>query len=230
MKTDSRIGRVRTDTRQAGRIGRYHTWPTSQRQSIGEHSWQVLRIICTVWRLFPIPRDVFGHVIFHDVGEMAVGDPPYPIKRDNPDLKEIMDRLEEGALAEQGIHLPELSADWKWRVKIAHTLEMMEYGLDDMTAGDSHGSVVVAQMREFIQSQMDARPPGVTISEVEMIDDYLRDRLMRYAETSEIAEKTLGWITRVNRNPVFPESRRTEPHRPGSPADGGQHGPSGGRG
>jgi len=35
---------VLTNARFAGMVLRYHTWPTLQKQTVGDHTWQIFRI------------------------------------------------------------------------------------------------------------------------------------------------------------------------------------------
>src|SRR6478736_1401982 len=85
-----------TSPRMGGAVVRYHTWPTHQRQTVADHTFNVIRIY---WHLFgEVPPEVTAYLIFHDLPEVVVGDPPHPVKLHNPPLKEIYDMLEDAAL------------------------------------------------------------------------------------------------------------------------------------
>src|SRR5215469_12622922 len=90
---------VRLDTRLSGQLQRYHTWPTIGIQTVGEHCWQILRIYLSVAEAPSL--DIIRYIVFHDVGETATGDLPYPVKAKNPVLKEEVDVIESKSIAEQ---------------------------------------------------------------------------------------------------------------------------------
>lgn len=151
---------VRDDIRLAGRVSRWHTWPHIREQSVAEHTWQVLRILMAIWPGV-LPGRLTAYVVAHDIGEIRVGDPPYPIKADNPVLKREMDRLEGEA---QG----ELCADWmldcppslteteRFAFKLAEFIEMWEWGWEEELLGNRFAIKVKERcldvaMKKFIE-------------------------------------------------------------------------------
>ena len=149
MEDDS----VRLDTRLAGQVRRYHTWPTIKEQNIAEHCWQLLRIyLCVVDKMDP---HMVYHIIFHDIGEHATGDIPYPVKRDNPRLKEEMDLLELKSQAAQMEHWHSfkqivLSEQDTKLFKHIELIEMAEFGLDQMNLGNHHGYIIANRCLEAV--------------------------------------------------------------------------------
>src|SRR5690606_25898812 len=103
-------------------------------QSVGEHTWQVLRIILAVHP--SASRELLVHAMFHDVGERVTGDVPYPVKAEHPEVKRAFDSMEHDALlsmattwgAVAGVVLTE---EERRLVKLAEFIEMMEWGLDE---------------------------------------------------------------------------------------------------
>src|SRR6267154_1716536 len=83
---------VLTSARHAGTVRRYHTWPFHHQQNIGEHSWQIARIYFQIWG--PLPPEVSTYFIWHDAGELVLGDLPFPVKKNNPHLKRECDFIE----------------------------------------------------------------------------------------------------------------------------------------
>lgn len=219
MSSDKQWSAVRSDTRMAGEVIRYHTWPTLRKQTIANHSWNVLRIVLTVWKHWVIAPGVVEYITLHDVGEIRTGDAPYPIKRDNPQLKSIMDKLEDESLMEQGIKLQSIDDMWKWRIKVAHTIEMMEFGLDELLLGSSYAGPVVTRMKIWLNEQLDQRPPGVTTAEVDRVVEYTDERLKRTASVLGYHGEAVSHVHRGFRRPLPPVA----PLRPGTPEDGGQH-------
>lgn len=214
---------VRSDTRQAGNVMRYHTWPTIRQQTIADHSWNVWRIINAIWGISygtDIPHHVTEHIMLHDCGELRTGDAPYPIKRDNPELKRVMDRLEDESLAEQGIFLSKITEQWKWRIKVGHTIEMMEFGLEELLLGSAHAGPVVLRMRVWLDEQMASPPAGVTPLEVIHVSKYVEARMQRTASSVRHMNDAIALTMRST-----PRRSVSEPApRPGTPDDGGHHG------
>ena len=124
---------VLTNSRLAGQVERYHTWPTIRKQTVAEHTWQILRIYL---ELFGVDADVWKYILHHDSGEIRTGDLPFPLKSQNPDLKKIMDDLEDDALAAMGVGTIPLTSEQKWRIKVCDLLEMLEFGLQEMVLGN----------------------------------------------------------------------------------------------
>src|SRR5947208_2732904 len=80
------------DPRRAGRVLRYHTWPHIRPQTVAEHGWQVARILLAWWP--SASQELVNHCLFHDVGEVAAGDVPFPAKRDDEALRRTHDSTE----------------------------------------------------------------------------------------------------------------------------------------
>lgn len=137
---------LRSDPRMAGRVTRYHTWPRLKEQSVGEHTWQLLRILDCVWPEMPV--QVWRAVLWHDVGEIATGDMPYPVKRNNAILGDEMDRLEQEAIrATLGKwrpdgRMPSMLDSERTIVKTCELVEMWEWGLEEAAMGSRFGTIV----------------------------------------------------------------------------------------
>ena len=133
---------VRRDIRLAGQVKRYSTWPVHHQQSTGEHSWQVLRIYIEIFGA-PSP-EVTTYIVHHDSAELKVGDPPFPLKAQNSDLKAIYDRLESAAMLEmRGEALPVLGHPEASMVKVCDLLEMWEYGQQEWMMGNRYAQPIV---------------------------------------------------------------------------------------
>jgi 5'-deoxynucleotidase YfbR-like HD superfamily hydrolase len=148
---------VLVDTRLAGQVERYHTWPILRRQSVAEHTWQILRIYAAICE-GPLNPIIIQHIIFHDVGELQTGDIPYPLKRNNPTLKAEMDNLEYAAVDAQMVYwntaLPvELQPEEKVLVKQMEMLEMAEFGMSEVVLGNQHGWPIANRCLEAIYGQ-----------------------------------------------------------------------------
>lgn len=132
------------DPRRAGQVTRYHTWPRLREQSVGEHSWQVARILLAVWP--DAPRHVLVHCLVHDAGEVAVGDVPYPAKTLDAEMGLRFSRLEGEARQEMenmGLTRSQLlSADEHKIFKMCEFVEMWEWGLHEVQMGNGYAALV----------------------------------------------------------------------------------------
>jgi hypothetical protein len=130
------------DLRRAGEVTRYHTWPTLRQQSIAEHTWQLLRIYLTIFG--PPSPEVTTYIMFHDCGEIAVGDAPYPSKAQDRDFKDAHNRLEDKAL-EASLKfwsapvMPALGPYLLKKIKLCEYIEMAEEGLHEYMLGSRYG-------------------------------------------------------------------------------------------
>ncbi len=133
--------------RFSGLVKRYHTWPTIQSQNVGEHTWQVMRLYV---QIFGIPTSVVWlYMLHHDSPEVEIGDPPYPIKRDNPQLKYEYGRLEMQFETDHDlVRSSEISETDRTRVKICDLLEMWEFGLVEMKMGNALAENIVLRTLE----------------------------------------------------------------------------------
>ena len=113
--------KIKTDPRLAGAVMRYHTWPQIGTQDLAQHQWNVARILYALTT--NPPEHLVKYALFHDLGEIGSGDVPFPIKRDNPDLKAIMDKIEHSSHSAMVLPwglpgLPELSLQDKLLMKL----------------------------------------------------------------------------------------------------------------
>lgn len=178
------IDDIEADPRVAGQITRYHTWPKTREQSVGEHSWQIMRILLTLWPT--APRRLLVHAVLHDVGEMA-GDVPWPGKKNDPVLKERHDAAErvvhENMSREWCLPPAVVLGDYEHGVfKLCEYIEMWEWGLHEQNLGNRYGAVVALRMLMAASVIVDRlEPPS---------GDYpdLRPAVRRYVERRKMHE------------------------------------------
>ncbi len=78
---------------RGGAIKRYHTLETIGEQSVASHSWGVAMIL---QYLEPnVSKEAILRALTHDVAELFTGDIPAPVKWANPDLVEVLKRIED---------------------------------------------------------------------------------------------------------------------------------------
>ena len=127
--------------RLAGEVVRYHTWPMHHRQTVGEHTWQVMRIYWQIWG--DLPPELSTYFIWHDAGELACGDLPFPVKAHNAMLKTTMDALEDHAVRRMGGTIVTLTPILKLRAKACDLIDMHECGRAEVNMGNKFAQPIV---------------------------------------------------------------------------------------
>lgn len=100
------------NTLESGEVTRYHAVPSVRPQNLAHHCWNVQ---CIIAYLVPANAeyaerylDLMEEARLHDAAELYTGDIPYTVKRDNPEIKALLYRLEEQARSD---NLQECFAD-----------------------------------------------------------------------------------------------------------------------
>jgi 5'-deoxynucleotidase YfbR-like HD superfamily hydrolase len=147
------------DPRAAGEIRRYHTWAVQRDQSVGEHTWQIMRILLTVWP--SCPRNVIVHAIIHDMGEMA-GDVQYPFKGLFPELRAGSEKAENHVrdMQRKTLGAPDVKhplSPFEHHVfKACDNLEMWEYGVREVNRGNNYAKIIVTRMMTAVALNISA--------------------------------------------------------------------------
>jgi 5'-deoxynucleotidase YfbR-like HD superfamily hydrolase len=179
---------IATSLRFAGLVQRYHTWPTTRKQNVGEHSWQVWRVY---YALFGVPpSEVSLHIMMHDAPELQTGDPPFPVKMLNPTLKAGYDELEKSAYSEFGVRMPVLDVREAWRIKTADLIEMLEFGMEEVQMGNRLAQPIIDRIGKTMRERIEAvrsQPPhermtGVPNVDCDQVEDYLDVLLQRHVK------------------------------------------------
>jgi 5'-deoxynucleotidase YfbR-like HD superfamily hydrolase len=126
-------------------------------QSVGEHSWQTMRILLAIWP--QAPRNMLVYGIVHDMGEILTGDLPYPTKSLDPHLKKIMDDAEETCVLGMALEwsVPPLrklndAENSVW--KLAEMIEMWECGLQELMMGNCLANEIVEKVWKEIETRL----------------------------------------------------------------------------
>jgi hypothetical protein len=160
---------ILTSARLSGLVRRYHSWPVLTQQSVAEHTWQTLRIY---WQLFGAPPPaITTYLLWHDCGELVTGDPPFPIKANNPDLKAKLDAMEEEALRGMGVTLPILHPTDKLRIKICDLIEMNEHGIHEYKLGNQYAEPIINDTRDKIR-ELGEKLGKVSLEDQRMLQQY----------------------------------------------------------
>lgn len=140
---------ITTSLRFAGQILRYHTWPTLHKQTIAEHTFHMLRLY---HQIFGAPTShTTIYILYHDCGEIKTGDLPFGAKA-SPDFAFELKQMENTALEAMGIFMPDLPDAEKRRVKVCDLLEMYEFGMQEVTMGNTYCEPVVVDTMEALHA------------------------------------------------------------------------------
>ncbi|HUD11471.1 MAG TPA: YfbR-like 5'-deoxynucleotidase [Candidatus Saccharimonadia bacterium] len=145
------------DPRRALQVTRYHTWPRLREQSVGEHTAQVMRIMLAIYPSASVK--LLTYALFHDIGEVAVGDVPYPAKNQDATIQAAFDAAELQAhigMVERFV-LPapiDISPLEKLIFKLAEYIEMWEWGLHETNLGNRYAVLVSKRMYDAIHDKL----------------------------------------------------------------------------
>lgn len=106
---------------RGGYATRWHCNPDMAhiRETLAEHHARVAQILLA---LHPAPSlQLIDAALHHDAGEPAVGDVPWPVKRDNPSLAYILDITEQTERRRLGCHVMLDEEETRW-LKMADRL------------------------------------------------------------------------------------------------------------
>lgn len=106
---------------------------------MAEHTWQLMRILDTICT--NVTPSMWRYTLYHDIGEVGTGDIPFPVKKENPQLKDLFDGIEDqavtGILAKWGMaRVPGLTPHEKHIIKLSEYIEMWEWGMHELMLGN----------------------------------------------------------------------------------------------
>jgi 5'-deoxynucleotidase YfbR-like HD superfamily hydrolase len=147
------------DPRAGGEVRRYHTWAVHHQQTVAEHTWQIMRIMLTIWP--NAHRNVIVWALVHDMGEMA-GDIQYPFKLLFTQLGEGSEKAEAHVRARMNEKLGApyithpLSKFEKTVFKLCDNLEMWEFGMREVNMGNLYAKIIVQRMAGAVAANLSA--------------------------------------------------------------------------
>lgn len=145
------------DPRAAGSVRRYHTWAVIKDQTVAEHTWQILRILLTIWPT--APRNLLVYGLVHDMGEMS-GDIQFPFKLMFNELRQGSEKAEVHVRGMQRKRLgaPDvkhpISQFERYVFKACDNLEMWEFSIRERNLGNMYANLMIARMREAVAENM----------------------------------------------------------------------------
>jgi len=148
-------------SRHIGDVQRYHIWPTVQKQNVGHHTFNVLRIYIEMFG--SPPSNVTVAIVYHDAGELGTGDIPFDAKRANPDLAQVAERIDSETAFEVSAgkyHDGLVSTEEAVKIKCADLIEMLEFAIEEMRLGNVHygwqiAEKIIPAVRVLMNKNMD---------------------------------------------------------------------------
>lgn len=129
--------------RMAFKVKRYHTEECIQEENVGEHTAGVVALCFILCDGLP-SGSLIANAVFHDFAEKWTGDVPYPVKRDNPDVKLALDAREERILKQELVSLAPLTPDDTLILKAADMLQLCYKARGEIGMGNQFFRQVLA--------------------------------------------------------------------------------------
>lgn len=190
--------------RRAGLVKRYHVWPVIHEQNVAAHTWQLIRIMLSIWP--DVPREVIVYAMLHDAGEVATGDIPYPVKAGNATLRREVENLDTWACnrMSETMLLPPAAADvpevlgpgglTKTFFKLCEMVEMWEHLWHEVNLGNRYAAAICQKcwnhmvvLRDQLSVAAEDGDEDV-FAIVVRFDDYVRARVAYETEVAEGAD------------------------------------------
>ena len=126
---------------RSGQVARYHAQPEIPAQSMAEHQWGVAILVI---KMYSNPsKNLLMAAVTHDCAEAVTGDIPSPVKREHPEMKAVLDDVENRVNKEWGINY-DLNEIDKRRLKICDILEGLYYSAQSVRRNHEAHHVVVS--------------------------------------------------------------------------------------
>jgi len=141
--------------------------------------------------------ELLRYTVFHDNGELTAGDPPYPVKLENPVFAEEHGRIEDVGLQLQidswGIQdIPskkDMSHNDLWIFKLAEFIEMWEWGLEEQLLGNQFAALVSKRCIQVVEERI-TEYPGWASPDVMDVIDRTSEYVLRRKRTWPVGDKT----------------------------------------
>jgi len=140
---------------QAGEVVRYHNHSGIDKQTLAQHQWGVAMI---VHHLEPHSGvALLMTALTHDLAEYHTGDLPAPVKWSNPQIKEMLDKMEDDWLAERGVKFL-LSPKENFILSLADKFEGMWFCVQQMKNGHQAARRPFRLWAEAAREMLASRP------------------------------------------------------------------------
>ncbi len=173
--------------RDAGVVMRSHTCRAIQHRNVAEHGHGVAMLALTLAQCAgqPLPRaEVLAAALVHDLSELATGDTPAPVKRNNPKLKEELNRISTEWEQKYGLRY-DLKEDEAHLLLWCDRMDFALYALEEVTMGNRHFRTYLVRIMDWLQTMALPRPytaqardlfNGVAAAAMEAVGDFDGDK------------------------------------------------------
>ena len=156
--------------RDAGVIKRSHTCRTLMDRNVAEHSHGVAMLILALYApVLPRP-ELLAAALTHDLSEIATGDVPAPVKRDNPALKIELHKISEAWEHEMGVRY-NLTAEEAALLLWCDRVDFALYALEEVTMGNRYFLEYLHRITSWLREMP---TPSICSFEAEMLLDSLQ--------------------------------------------------------
>lgn len=133
----------------SGDVQRYHNARITT-QSLSEHMWQVGIIL---QHIYPkCSKKLLMYALTHDCEELYTGDIPAPIKAECPELKNVLNRLEEQfRYSKLELDQPDFSIEEMLAVKYADVLSGLCYTTKRIAAGEKQAQYIHDEWMKYLK-------------------------------------------------------------------------------
>lgn len=122
--------------RDGNAVTRWHTRRMLSRDSVGEHTANVLAIVFALCPNRQPSLALVGATLLHDTAEQWTGDIPATAKWSSPELKQASEELEAKKLTENWLDVPKITDEEALILKWADMLELCYRCLDELNLGN----------------------------------------------------------------------------------------------
>lgn len=134
-------------------LKRYNNIPRVKQESLAEHQFYIAIITMKLLELVDIPLEskyvLLNYVLIHDIQELYTGDIPHNVKMDNPELKKLIEEIEDNWLSESIFSAVNLSfktfvdrdESLMLLFKLADHMQVVMYTLEEIEYGNKHHEI-----------------------------------------------------------------------------------------
>jgi 5'-deoxynucleotidase len=168
--------------RDAGAVKRSHTCRTLLERNVAEHSHGVAMLVLLLYAeegILPRP-EVLAAALTHDLSELATGDMPAPVKRENPALRQALHDISHRWEEKHGIWYT-LTAEEQHLLLWCDRMDFALYSLEEVTMGNRYFSEFLGRILHWLD---ELQLPGPPVSKLRFAaHDLLTEITMRAATT-----------------------------------------------
>jgi 5'-deoxynucleotidase YfbR-like HD superfamily hydrolase len=155
----SELARV-MELRKGANVRRYHTERIIGEQTVGHHSHGVAMLLVQYFPHMCRPNVIIA-CLTHDLAEGYVGDIPAPAKWDNPELGELLDKIEAKRINDLGLR-SQLSDSELEAVKVCDYLESLLFAHEQLCMGNTLFGPVLRKLVRWFEQRTSPIPSGMS--------------------------------------------------------------------